>query len=253
MLHRMSPVDTLQAQITVPEFLQETVAGIVAFLPRLVGAILILLIGWIIGRVIGRVISSVADRTEVDRLVMDTPLGGALGGTERAISRSLGRIGAFFIYALAVLAAADALAIELLSQWIAEAVSYLPAFIAGALIIVFGFVIADFFSDIVARTETVTDTSYTEMFADGLRVFLYFIVTVVGLGTMGVDVAILNTFAQAAAFGAAAGLALAIGIAFGLGGRDYVAANIGDWLPGRSPDSTSTPIGQPDGGEEPVD
>jgi small-conductance mechanosensitive channel len=249
----MSPVDTLQAQVTVPEFLQETVAGIVAFLPRLVGAILILLIGWVIGRVIGRVISGVADRTEADRLVMDTPLGGALGGTERAISRSLGRIGAFFVYALAVLAAADALAIQLLSQWIADAVSYLPAFIAGALIIVFGFVVADFFSDIVARTETVTDTSYTEMFADGLRVFLYFIVTVVGLGTMGVDVAILNTFAQAAAFGVAAGLALAIGIAFGLGGRDYVAANIGDWLPGRSPDSTSTPIGQPDGGEESVD
>jgi len=91
------------------------------------------------------------------------------------------------------------------------------------------------------------------VFADGLRVFLYFVVTVIGLGTMGVDVQILNTFAQAAAWGLAAGIALAIGIAFGLGGRDYVATNIGDWLPGRAPDPESTPMGQPDGGEESTD
>jgi len=48
-------------------------------------------------------------------------------------------------------------------------------------------------------------------------------------------------------------VALAIGIAFGLGGRDYVATNIGDWLPGRAPDPESTPMGQPDGGEESTD
>jgi len=105
------------------------------------------------------------------------------------------------VYALAILTAADALDVELLSEWIAAAVSYLPAFIAGVLIIVIGFVLADFVADIAAHTETVTETSYTDVFADGLRVFLYFVVTVIGLGTMGVDVQILNTFAQAAAWG----------------------------------------------------
>ncbi|WP_233255094.1 hypothetical protein [Halopenitus persicus] len=148
----------------------------------------------------------------------------------------------------------------MLSEWIASAVSDLPAFIAGVLIIIVGFVLADFLSDVVAHTESLTDTTYTETFADGLRVFLYFVVTVIGLGTMGVDVRILNTFAQAAAWGVVAGIALAIGIAFGLGGRDYVAANIGDWLPGHSPDTattsppdtdaTATSVGQTDGGAE---
>jgi small-conductance mechanosensitive channel len=249
----MSFTDTFVLQVGVPEYLQETVAGIVGFLPRLVGAILILLIGWIVGRLIAGGIRRVADRTGVDRLVMSTPLGGALGGSEKAVSRSLGRIAGYFVYALAILAAADALAVELLSEWIAAAVSYLPAFVAGALIIVVGFVLADFLADIVSHTETVTDTGYTDLFADGLRVFLYFIATVIGLGTMGVDVQILNTFAQAAAWGLAAGVALAVGIAFGLGGRDYVAANIGEWLPGRAPSGEPAPMGQPDGGEESVD
>jgi len=235
----------------VPEYLQEAIAGIVSFLPQLVGAVVILLIGWALGRVLGGATSRVADRTQVDRLVMRTPLGGAMGGTEKAISRSIGRIASYFVYALAILAAADALAVELLSEWIAAAVSYLPAFVAGALIIVLGFVLADFLADVVAHTKTVTDTSYTDAFADGVRVFLYFIAIVVGLGTMGVDVQILNTFAQAAAWGVAAGVALAIGIAFGLGGRDYVATNMSEWFPGRSPDTDPSPIGQADGGEEP--
>jgi small-conductance mechanosensitive channel len=237
----------------VPDYLQEAVAGVINFLPQLLGAVVILLIGWVIGRLVGGGVRRVADRTEVDRLVMKTPLGGALGGTESAISRSIGRVGAYFVYALAILAAADALAVELLSEWIAVAVSYLPAFVAGALIIVLGFVLADFLADVVAHTKTVTETSYTDIFADGMRVFLYFVAIVIGLGTMGVDVQILNTFAQAAAWGLAAGVALAVGIAFGLGGRDYVAANIGDWLPGRSPDTQPSPIGQTDSGEESTD
>ena len=237
----------------VPDYLQEAVAGVINFLPQLLGAVVILLIGWVIGRLVGGGVRRVADRTEVDRLVMKTPLGGALGGTESAISRSIGRVGAYFVYALAILAAADALAVELLSEWIAVAVSYLPAFVAGTLVIVLGFVLADFLADVVAHTKTITETSYTDIFADGMRVFLYFVAIVIGLGTMGVDVQILNTFAQAAAWGLAAGVALAVGIAFGLGGRDYVAANIGDWLPGRSPDTQPSPIGQTDGGEESLD
>ena len=246
----MQPVETFVLQTGTPGLLQETVSGVVNFLPQLVGALIILLIGWFVGRLVSSVVRRVADRTNIDRSVLKTPLGGALGGSEKAVSASLGRIGAYFVYALAILTAADALAIDLLSMWIADAVSYLPAFVAGLLIIVIGFVLADFLGDVVSHTETVTDTGYTEMFADGLRVFLYFVVTIIGLGTMGVDVQILNTFAQAAAWGLAAGVALAIGIGFGLGGRDYVAANIGDWLPGRAPEPGSAPIGQTDGGEE---
>lgn len=250
----MSVTATVPLQVQIPDYLQETSDGIVEFLPLALGALAILVVGWIVGRVVGGVARRLVDRSELDRLVMETPLGRALGGTERAISRTLGRVAAYFVYALALLTAADFLAIEILSEWLAEAVSYLPAFIAGALIILVGFVLADFLADVVAETESVTDTGYTDVFADGMRAFLYFVSIVVGLGTMGVDVQILNTFAQAAAWGVAAALALGIGIAVGLGARDYVAANVGDWLPGRPPESTpSRPLGQTDGGEEPAD
>jgi small-conductance mechanosensitive channel len=228
----LQPAIVLQTGIE--EAFEDTIAELIAFAPRLIGALLILLVGWILGRIAFRVISRVADTIELDRMVLGTPLGRMLGGTERAVSRAFGRAGAWFVYALALLAAADVLAIELLSEWIGAAVAYLPSFVAGALIIVVGFVLADFLADTIGRTETVTETGYTKYFADGARIFLYFIAIVMGLDTMGVDVGILYTFAQAAAWGVAAGIALAIGIAFGWGGKDYVANNIGGWL-GQSP------------------
>ncbi|WP_255149146.1 mechanosensitive ion channel family protein [Halorarius halobius] len=241
------------AQLGVPDSVGATVDAVIAFLPQLVGALLILLVGWILGRVLGGVVRRVVDRSQIDRRVADTPIGRMFGGTETAVSRGLGRVTAYFVYALAVLAAADALAIELLSEWIAEAMSYLPAFVAGVLIIVLGFVLADLLADLVGTTQTLTDVRYTEYFADGLRVFLYFIAVVVGLDTMGVDVDILYLFSAAVAGGLGLGVALAIGLSFGLGARDYVAANIGDWLPGGATGGESAPLGQTDGGEESVD
>jgi small-conductance mechanosensitive channel len=231
---------TAVLQIAIPEYVEGAVTGAIEFVPLLVGALLILLVGWIVGRAVGGVVRRVVDRSGIDSRVAETPLGGALGGTERAVSGSLGRVAAYFVYALALLAAADTLAIELLSEWISAAVSYLPAFVAGALIIVLGFVLADFLADVVGGTEAMTDVRYTEMFADGLRVFLYSVAVIVGLDTMGVDVEILYLFAGALAGGLALGVALAIGIAFGLGGRDYVADNIGGWLPGRASPRTAT-------------
>ena len=78
---------------------------------------------------------------------------------------------------------------------------------------------------------------------------------VVGLDTMGVDVQVLYLFTAAVAGGLGLGAALAIGLSFGLGGRDYVAANIGDWLPGAAAPAgePAAPVGQTDGGEEAAD
>ncbi|WP_458205939.1 mechanosensitive ion channel family protein [Haladaptatus sp. NG-SE-30] len=213
-----------------PQWLQDPIAGFIALLPRLVGAILILLVGWVIGRGAAAVVRRLADRIELDRMVLDTPLGRMLGGTESAVSGAFGKLTAWFIYALAILAAANVLAIATLSEWVATAVSYLPAFIAGLLVIVIGFVVADFIGDAIMRTRAATHTAYTQWFASGTRMFLYFTAIVIGLDTMGIDVGILYVFARALAWGLAAAIAIGVGVAFGWGGRDYVAEHIDNWM-----------------------
>ena len=212
-----------------PGWLGNALSEIVAALPRLLGAIVILILGWIVGAALGRVVAGVADRVGLDGYARDTPLGRMMGGSRDALSNFLGKVTAWFVYALAILAAANTLAIPILSQWIATAVSYLPAFIAGLLVIIGGFIVADFIGDAITRTRAATQTQYTRYFSSGVRMFLYFTAIVIGLDTMGIDVQILYLFARALAWGLAAGLALAIGIAFGWGGHDYVANHIGEW------------------------
>lgn len=228
----MAPPLPLQTGLS--NALQNALADAISFLPQLIGALVVLVVGWVVGRLLGGLVRRTVDRLNVDSRVYETPVGRLLGGSEHAVSRSLGKATAWFVYAVTILAAANVLAIDTLSAWLATAVSYLPAFIAGALVILIGFVLADFLADVIARTETVTDTGYTDVFADGVRAFLYFVVLVIGLDTMGVDVAILYVFAQAAAYGLAAGVAIAIGVAFGWGGKDYVHDNIAGWVNSRS-------------------
>ncbi|WP_306057686.1 mechanosensitive ion channel family protein [Natronococcus wangiae] len=217
-------------QVQVPPWLQDPVADLITFLPRLVGALVILFIGWIIGRLAAGVVRRLADGVELDRMVLETPLGRILGGTERAVSAAFGKLAKWFVYALAILAAANALAIPLLSQWINTAVTYLPAFIAGLLVIVLGFVVADFIGDIIERTQAATESAYTGWFANGARLFLYFTAIVIGLDTMGINVNILYVFARALAWGLAAAVAIGVGVAFGWGGKDYVSENIDRWM-----------------------
>ena len=218
------------AQAQIPTWLRDPIGELVTFLPRLIGALVILIIGWIIGRLAARVARRIVDGVELDRMVLETPLGRVLGGTDQAVSSAFGSLAKWFVYALAFLAAADVLAIAVLSQWIATAVSYLPAFVAGLLVIVLGFIVADFIGDAIERTRSATGTGYTSVFATGVRVFLYFTAVVIGLDTMGIDVTLLNVVVQALAWGVAAAVALGVGIALGWGGKDYVHDNISGWM-----------------------
>lgn len=154
-----------------------------------------LLIGWFVGLASARFVRTIADRIELDRAVLGRPLGRILGGTEQAISRAFGTLTKCFVYAVAILAASNVLAIDLLSEGIATAVSHLPAFVAGLVVIILGFVIADFIGDAIQRTRAATQTEYTTGFAAGTRLFLYFTAIVIGLDTMGVDIEILLVFA----------------------------------------------------------
>jgi hypothetical protein len=217
-------------QIDISEAIGDMIAEIVAFLPRLIAAIVILLIGWIIGIAVAKLITALADKVQLDRAVLDTPLGRMMGGTEDAVSHAFGLLGKWFVYALAILAAANVLAISILSDWIQTAVSYLPAFAAGLAVIVLGFVVADFIGDAIMRTRAATQTSYTQWFATGTRMFLYFTAIVIGLDTMGIDVGVLLVFANALAWGIAAAFAIGVGIALGWGGHTYVDENIDRWM-----------------------
>ena len=109
---------TQPLQLQIPEFLEQTVAQRVAFLPRLATAMVVLLVGWVVGVTAAGVVTGLTDPIELDRMMLETPLGRLMGGSEDAVSRTFATITRWFVYTIAILAAANVLAIATLSAWV---------------------------------------------------------------------------------------------------------------------------------------
>lgn len=209
--------------------LEQAIFDAVGILSEVFVALVILVIGWFIAGKIGNVVERLALRAELDSKVSKTPLGTLFGERNGAAAAAFGVLVQYYILLVAVFAALDHIGFTILTPWIESAVSYVPAFLGGLLVLIVGFYISDFAVDAVRESATAQKTGFPDVAADVAKALLYFVVVIIGLDTMGVSVGILYTFGETFVLAVGLALALAVGIAFGWGGKEYVAANIGDW------------------------
>ncbi len=199
-------------------------------LPRIAGAVIALIIGWIAGRALGKAVSKLLDKVGVDDALRKTLVGKTLERSGITCVHFFDIIVRWFVYLIAIFAAVDILQIEVLSYYMNMVVAYLPNFIAGIVIFVAGFIIIDYVADFIRRLGEEAQIAYSRIFADGLRLFLYGVVTILALSQMKIDVSILYIFANALAWGLAIGLCVGLGIALGWGFKDAIAENSKKWI-----------------------
>jgi len=202
----------------------------VAFLPRLIGAIIILIIGWAVGRLLGAAISRLLDKAGVDDALRKTSVGKAIERAGVPTPRFFDILVRVFIYLIAVFAAVNVLQIEVLTYYMKMVVEYLPSLIAGIVILIFGLMIADFIGDAITAVGREAKIEYASLASLAVRGVLYLVVIIIGLSTMGIDVSILNVVVTAISWGVAGAIALGVGLALGFGLKDYVAKKAEDWL-----------------------
>lgn len=212
------------------EYLEGLWLKLVDLTPAVFGAVIVLVIGWILGRLIGSGVSRALDRAGVDDAVRKTAIGKALERSGITVVRFFNLVVRWFVYLIAILAAVNILNIVVLSNFMNTVVQYLPSFIAGIFIMILGVVVADFVGDAVKAVGKEAKVEFSSILGDGVKLFLYFIVIVMGLSVMKINVQILYVFANAFAWGAALGIGAAIAIAFGLGFKDFVAKNADTWV-----------------------
>lgn len=137
----------LQAQIT--DTLNQTAADIIAYLPTVLGALLILIVGYIVGRILGRIVTTIVRRLGFNRYTAGTAVEEVGSGEE--FSRALGTIVAYYVYFVAIVAAADVLNIDILTGLLAELGAFLPVILAALVVLIVGFIVARIIGDIVAK------------------------------------------------------------------------------------------------------
>ena len=122
-----------------------------AFIPQLVGAILILIIGYIVAKILQALVSRVLKAIGFDGWM---ERGGIKQFFDRARTREtpatvLGKLVFWFVFIIAITMAADALGIQQVSQVLAQLIAYIPSIIAAILILILAALLANFLAGIV--------------------------------------------------------------------------------------------------------
>jgi len=211
-------------------FLEDLWTTFVNMIPGIVGAIVALIIGWIAGQALGKGVSKILDKIGVDDALRKTIIGKSIEKSGITCVHFFDLIVRWFVYLIAILAAASILNIAVLSDFLNSVVSYMPSFIAGVFILLFGFIIVDYFTDFFRTFGREAKIEFTGMIANGLRLLLYFVIIIMSLSVMRIDVTILYIFATALAWGIAVGAGAGIAIAVGWGFKDVVREKADRWI-----------------------
>ena len=183
-----------------------------AFIPQLIGAIVILVVGYIVAKILQAVVARVLKAVGFDGWM---ERGGIKQFFDRAQTREtpatvLGKLVFWFVFIITITMAADAMGIQQVSQVLAQLIAYIPSIIAAILILILAALLANFLSGVV-RGATDSD-----ILASIARYAIIVYAVFAALTELGIAVE-LTAPTFLIVLGA---VALAAAIAFGWGGRD---------------------------------
>lgn len=198
---------------------QDLWAGVVAFVPNLLVAIIIFILGWLIGNVLGRWIAQIIRALKVDQALESI-------GTGHLVSRAgfkldagafIGGLVKWFIVVVFLMAATDVLGLIQVTDFLRNVVlGYLPNVVIATLVLILGAMIGEAMQKIVTGSARAAGMP-SAAFAGGIARWSIWIVAILAaLQQLGVA----GQFASTLFTGFIAMLAIAGGLAFGLGGRD---------------------------------
>ena len=207
------------------EQLQASFAKVILFdtLYAVIGAIILLLIGWVAGRIIGKVVATVLDKIGVDDAVDKTSVGDTIRKSGLSTVKFFDVVIRWFIYIIFIMAAVDVLQIAMLTEFMENIALYLPHLIAGIIVLIIGLILVDFIMDWTEELLTSRDVSFADIIAPVLRAIFSLVVVILALDQLLIDTTILYTFLVPLAWGLAIGIAIALGISLGWGSKEAVA------------------------------
>ncbi|HVM58736.1 MAG TPA: hypothetical protein VMT80_00145 [Candidatus Paceibacterota bacterium] len=196
--------------------------GLVAFIPNLIVAIIIFLVGWLIGAGLGRVVAQVVSSLRVDQALR-------AAGAERVLSRAgfglssgkfLGFLVEWFFIIVFLVAALDVLHLTAVNAFISEVVlGYLPQVIVAVLILLVAAVVAQAAERVVAASAKAAQIRSAGFLGKVARYAIWVFAVLAALDQLQVATA----FVQTLFTGIVIAFSLAVGLAFGLGGQASAA------------------------------
>lgn len=196
-------------------------AEFIGFLPGLLGAVIIFIIGWAVAVALGKLAAQVIRLLRIDQILEKM-------GFERALDRTglkldsgkfIGELVKWFLIIVFLMAAVDILGLVQVTEFLKQVLFYIPRIIVAVLILLVAVMVADFLQRLVRASVEAAELKS----ANFLGAVTKWSVLIFALLAALIQLGIARSLIQTIFTGLVAALAIGFGLAFGLGGKDLAS------------------------------
>ena len=198
---------------------------VVQFLPAILAAIIIFVIGWIVGIVLYRIVDQVVKVLRIDEAPKAAGLNEVAkdAGFTLNIGRFLGTLVQWFIVIVFLVASLDVLGLNRVTIFLQQVVLlYLPQIIVAVLILILAAIVAEAVKNIISSSARAAGAHSGNLAGTVAKYAIWITAILAVLNQLGVA----TEFVQTLFTGLVVALSLAFGLAFGLGGKEAAARTI---------------------------
>jgi hypothetical protein len=207
------------------EAIRASLAGavntILSVIPRLLGFGVILIVGWLVSSLLARGVAAVLHAVRFNDLARRSGFAGFVQnmGVRQDATGVIASIVKWFVRLITLVVAFDMLGLPAVSAVLQQLLLWLPNLVVALVVLVIGGLAANALSQLVRGATAGAGFSNPDVLATVTKVVVWSFAIVVAVNQLGIATTLINTLLV----GVVGALALATGLAFGLGGRDRAA------------------------------
>lgn len=200
------------------------------FVPKLIIAILLFIIGWIVASLVAKAFEQVIGVLKVDKLFASLGTHNLLGqaGLNLNTGRFVGQVVRWFIIIAFLLPSLSLLGLDFVALFLKDDVlGFLPKVFVAAFILIIATIVSDALSKFIVAGSKTMNIHSAHMLGTIAKYAVWVFALIIALGQLGIAETYMNTLFA----GIIGMLALGGALAFGLGGKDAAArfiAKVGD-------------------------
>ena len=205
----------------------QALALFLAAIPKIIGFIIILAIGWIIAALVAKGVAALLRSIRFNDMSQRSGFAGFVQNTGVYTDSTgfVADIAKWFIRLITLVVAFDALGLPAVSDVLRQLLLWLPNLAVAIVVLIIGGLAANALVGLVRGATAEADLGNPHLLANIARVAVWAFAIVVAVNQIGIARELVNTLFMATV----GAVALALGLAFGIGGRDTAAEMLRDW------------------------
>ncbi|MFT5280606.1 MAG: hypothetical protein ACI9AR_000028 [Flavobacteriaceae bacterium] len=195
--------------------------GFIAFVPLLIGGVIVFILGWWISVVVGKAVSHILQAARVNKIFANSSVERTVSkaGYQLNVAQFLGEIVKWFLAIAFLTASLEILGLTQVNVFLQNVLAYIPQIIIAVLVLMAATIVSDFMKKLVSGSAKGAGLTSGKMLGTIVYYAIWIFAFIIALSELGIAPAFMQTL-----FIAIVGmLALAGGLSLGLGGKDLAA------------------------------